>query len=56
MIAGVVHAMVAAHDEEGGLEMGFGFHGGEDLLDDGVHFLLFGDHVGAGGERECKHE
>ena len=46
MVAGFVHSMITAEDQESGLEVSGGFYGFIYLLDDGVHLNLFGNHVG----------
>jgi len=47
MIPTLVHAMVAAEDEERVGEVILRVDSGVDLANDLIHFLLLGDHVGA---------
>ena len=46
MIARVIHAVIAAQNEKGGLQMFLGFDRLIDLLDYAVHFRLLRDHMG----------
>lgn len=46
MVASVVHAVIAAQDEKGGLQMVFDLDSFVDLLDYAVHFCLLRNHVG----------
>ena len=49
MVAGIIHAVVATDNEEGRLEMVLRLDGCVDLLYDGIHFTLLGEHVWTGG-------
>ena len=54
MVTSFVHAMVAAKNEEGRLEMDLGLNGFVNLPDNAVHLALFRDHVGAIFIRETR--